>query len=56
MAEEAKPNSEIVYVRVELQGVPTELMIDTGANISLIDITELIRIQESITEKIPTTS
>ena len=54
VAEEAKPNSEIVYVRVELQGVRTELMIDTGANISLIDNTDLIGIQESIAEKIPT--
>ena len=28
-AEEAKPNNEIVYVRVELQGVLTDMMIDT---------------------------
>ena len=53
-AEEAKPNNEIVYVRVELQGVLTEMMINTGANISLIDKTELNRIQESSTERIPT--
>ena len=52
--EEAKPNSDIIYVRVELQGVLTEIMIDTGANISLIDKTELNRIQEANTEKIPT--
>ena len=36
MAEEAKSNNEFVYVRVELQGVLTEMMINTGANISLI--------------------
>ena len=36
------------------QGVPTEMMIDTGANISLIDKTELNRIQEIVTERIPT--
>ena len=53
-AEEGNPNNEIVYVRVELQGVLTEMMIDTGANISLIDKTELNRIQELSTERIPT--
>ena len=37
-AEEAKQSNEIVYVKVELQGVPAEMMIGTGANISLIDL------------------
>ena len=54
--EEERPNCDIVYIRVRLQGVPTELMIDTGANVSLIDKTELNRIQEAISEKIPTLS
>ena len=45
-AVEAKVNNEIVYVRVGLQGVPTVLMIDTRANVSLINKTKLNRIQE----------
>ena len=52
--EEARPNNDIVYIRVDLHGVPTEVMIDTGANVSLIDRIELKRIQENNTEKIPT--
>lgn len=44
----------IVYVNALLQGVETELMIDTGANVSLIDRTEFQRIQELSTVKIPT--
>ena len=52
--EEERHNSDIVYIRVGLQGVNTELMIDTGANVSLIDRAELDRIQEAIPEKIPT--
>ena len=50
----AKPSGDIVYVRVGLLGELTSVMIDTGTNISLIDKTELNRIQESNTEKIPT--
>ena len=52
--EEAQTNSDIVHIRVELQGVPTDIMIDTGADVSLIDETELKIIQEHITKKIPT--
>ena len=37
-----------------MQGVPTEMMIDNGAKISLIGRTELNRIQEPCTERIPT--
>ena len=37
--EEAKPSGDIVYIRVKLHGVLTTVMIDTGANISLIDKT-----------------
>ena len=52
--EETKPNNEIVYVQAKLQGVNTEIMIDTGANVSLIDQTKLNRIQVFSREKIPT--
>ena len=45
MAEGAKPNSEIVYVKIKLPGKTTDLMmIDTVANNSLINKTELNRI------------
>ena len=54
IVEEARPNNDIVYVQVELNGVPTEAMIDTGANVSLIDKIELDRIKENTTERIPT--
>lgn len=37
-----------------MQGVSTELMIDTGANVSLIDKVEFNRIQELSTGKVPT--
>ena len=34
-------NNEIAYTAAEVNGLPTKLMIDTGANVSLIDGTEL---------------
>ena len=51
--EEAKTNGDIVYVSVKLQGVLTTVMIDTGANISLIDKTELNRIEEITRREYP---
>ena len=54
LVEEARPNNNIVYIQVGLHGVPTEAMIDMGANVSLIDRIELNRIQENNTEMIPT--
>ena len=54
VVEEARPNNDIVYIRVVLHGVTTVVMINTVANVSLIDGIELNRIQENNTEKIPT--
>ena len=41
MAEEAKPNSEIVYMKIKLPGKTKDLMMNTVANNSLINKTEL---------------
>ena len=41
-----KNNSEIIYIAVETNGVRTKIMVDTGANISLINGIELDKIQE----------
>ena len=38
-------NNQIAYVTAEINGVSTTLMIDMGANVSLIDRTEINRIQ-----------
>ena len=38
---ESNNNNEITYMRAEVNGIPTEVMIDIGANVSLIDSTEL---------------
>ena len=38
-------NSEIAYIAADVNGIPTRIMIDTGANVSLIDNLELNRIQ-----------
>ena len=38
-------NNEIIYVTAKLNGTQSTIMIDTGSNISLIDGTELERIQ-----------
>ena len=39
-------NNEIAYITVEINGVQTRIMIDTGANVSLIDGIQLNKIQE----------
>ena len=46
-------NTQIIFITVELQGVMTEVMVDTGANISLIDQTEFNRIKDACKENIP---
>ena len=51
---ESNNNNEIIYIRAEVNGIPTEVMIDTGANVSLIDSTELDRIQRECKKIIPT--
>ena len=40
-------HSEIAYISTQVNGVPTQIMIDTGSNISLIDSIELQKIQEA---------
>ena len=45
-------NNEIAYIAAEINGVHTNLMIDTGPNVSLIDGTELNKIQKQY-KKIP---
>ena len=42
------------YVTAEINSVTTTLMIDMGANVSLIDSTEINRIQEECKSVIPT--
>ena len=39
-------NNEIIYIIAKLNGIQSTVMIDTGSNISLIDSTELERIQQ----------
>ena len=40
-------HSEIAYISTQVNGVPTQIMIDTGSNISLIDSIKLQKIQEA---------
>ena len=39
-------NHEIIYITTEIEGVPTQIIIDTGANLSLINITDLEKMQK----------
>ena len=48
-----RTNNEIAYIRADVNGIPTELVIDTGANVSLIDSAELNRIQRECKKIIP---
>ena len=34
-------NNEITYITALVEGIPTRIMVDTGANVSLINNTEL---------------
>ena len=49
---ESKENNEIIFTTAELQGVPAEIMIDTGANVSilvvLIDVVEFNQIKKTL--------
>ena len=51
---ENKENNEITFITAEIQGIPTEIVVDTGANVSLIDLVEFNRIKEQSKEKIDT--
>ena len=41
-----KNNNEIIYITAGINSVQTTIMIDTGANVSLIDVVELNKIIE----------
>ena len=47
-------NNEIIYVNAEIEGTFAQLMIDTGANVSIINSIELERIQEKCGQLLPT--
>ena len=47
------PRNDIVYITAEIEDIETEIMIDTGSNISLINQIELNRIQEISGKNIP---
>ena len=47
-------NSEIIYINAKVEGVFTQLMIDTGANVSIINTNELERIQKECGQILPT--
>ena len=51
---ERKNNNQIIFINAELQGVAMEVMIDTGANVSLSDKVEFNRIKAMCKEPIPT--
>ena len=58
LAEEESPsgsqhNNQIIFITAALQGVITDVMIDTGANVSLIDRVEYNRIKEIYKKNIP---
>ena len=47
-------NNEIIYINAEIEGTFAQLMIDTGANVSIINTTELERIQRKCGKLLPT--
>ena len=47
-------HNAILYITAEIEGIPTRVMIDTGANVSLINDTELEKIQKQSKHTIPT--
>ena len=49
-----RKNNEIIYIKAKLSGTMSTVIIDTGSNISLIDNTELERIQRGSQVQIPT--
>ena len=46
-------NNEIIYVMAEIEGIPSQIMIDTGANVSIISNSELDRIQQECHRTLP---
>ena len=51
---EAQHTNDIVYIKAKLEGVDADIMIDTGSNISLINQTELDRVEDKIQRSVPT--
>ena len=47
-------HNEILYITAKIEGIPTRIMIDTGANVSLNNDAELERIQKQSKNIIPT--
>ena len=47
-------DDEIIYISAEINGILSKVMIDTGSNVSLIDSTELERIQAKCRTTLPT--
>ena len=46
-------NNEILYIKAEVEGIPAKIMIDTDANISIINVIELERIQKECGKTLP---
>ena len=51
---ENKENNKITFITAEIQVIPTEIVVDTEANVSLIDLVEFNRIKEPSNERIDT--
>ena len=54
MTSRINQHNEILYTTAQIEGIPTRIMIDTGANVSLINDAELERIQKQSKNIIPT--
>ena len=46
-------NNEIIYINAEVEGILAQIMIDTGANVSIINSVELDRIQKECRRTLP---
>ena len=46
-------NNEILYIKAEVEGFPAKIRIDTGANISIINVIELEGIQKECGKTLP---
>ena len=46
-------DNEIIYIIAEIEGISVPIMIDTGANISIINRNELDRIQQECHKNLP---
>ena len=46
-------DNEIIYIIAEIEGISVPIMIDTGANVSIINRNELDRIQQECHKNLP---